>query len=122
MEAILAAFLAFFASVTHVEMGVAYTFSAAEGAPSNPAAYAACLRRDLRDDQDHVVAHRTLPCKSKVLIYNLDNGRSTVAVVGDRGPYGKTRGRYRGVLDMAPRVNRALKAKGYANVVLLGMK
>lgn len=122
MEALFSAFLAFFASLPHVELGVAYTFSAAEGAPSNPNPNAVCLGRDLRDSTDHVVAHRTLPCKSRVLIYNLDNGRSTVATVGDRGPYGKTKGRYRGVVDMAPRVNRALRAKGYANVVLVGLK
>lgn len=101
-----------------IEAGVAFTFSAAEGAPNNPVSWSPCLRRDLNDQKDFIVAHRTLPCKSKVYIYNLDNGRGVVATIGDRGPYGKTNGKYRGIIDMAPLVNKALKAKGRANVLL----
>lgn len=111
-----------FCLALHFEAGVAYTFSAAEGAPSNPVAYARCLKRDLNDQKDFVVAHRTLPCRSKVHIYNLDNGKYALAIIGDRGPYGRTKGKYRGILDMAPLVNKSLKAKGQANILLLGVK
>ncbi len=122
MELILRSLLAFLASF-HLEFGLAYTFSASEGPPSNPNPNAACLGRDLRDDSDFAVAHRSLPCRSKIRIFNLDNGRHVTAIVADRGPYGKTRnGKYRAVLDMAPLVNRALKAKGQANVMILFVK
>lgn len=38
-----------------------------------------------------VVAHKSLPFGTKVLINNLDNGKSIVAVVQDRGPFHKGR-------------------------------
>ncbi len=103
----------------HVEAGTAYQFSA-QNDPQNPVANAACLKRDMVDSRDFIVAHRTLPCKSKVLIVNRDNGRHAVATVGDRGPYGKNRkGKFRGVVDLSPLVDRALKAKGTANVYVV---
>lgn len=110
----------------HMEVGVAYTFSAVDD-PQNPNANAACLGRDLDDNKDLVIAHRNLPCKSKALLYNLDNNRYLWVTVGDRGPYGKRKkgplkGRYRGIVDMAPLVNRKLKARGEANVVLISLE
>lgn len=33
------------------------------------------------------IAHRTLPCGTKVLLVNIRNGRAVKAVVVDRGPY-----------------------------------
>ncbi len=86
--------------------------------PQNPISYGACLKRDL-NHKDFVIAHRTLPCKSKVLIVNLENGRHTVARVGDRGPYGKTRGKFRGIVDLLPSVDRAIKARGSARVAVI---
>jgi len=102
----------------HVEAGTAYTFSAV-GDPWNPNPHAACLHRDMDDRKDIIVAHRTLPCRSQVLIYSLETGKQVIAVVGDRGPFGKTRrGRYRGVVDVSPRVNRLLGLRGRGPVVL----
>lgn len=114
------------AMVTYFDVGVAYTFSAV-GDPSNPDPTASCLHRPMKDDKDVLIAHRTLPCKSKVLILNLDNGRTTLAIVGDRGPYGKhkkgrLKGRYKGAVDLSPALNRKLKAKGEANVLVLGIQ
>ncbi len=34
-----------------------------------------------------IAAHRTLPFGTHVRVYNLDNGRSTVVTVVDRGPF-----------------------------------
>jgi hypothetical protein len=104
----------------HFEAGTAYQFSA-QNDPQNPNPRGACIRRDVDDRKDHGVAHRTLPCRSKVLIVNRDNGRHTVATVVDRGPYGKTKGKFRGVIDMLPLVDRALKAKGTANVYVVSL-
>ncbi len=36
---------------------------------------------------DMTAAHKTLPMGSKVKVTNLDNGRSTVVRINDRGPY-----------------------------------
>jgi len=58
----------------------------AAGDPQNPDPRLACSGRPLDDTRDRVVAHRTLPCGSQVLLYNPRNGRSTIAIVADRGP------------------------------------
>jgi rare lipoprotein A len=39
----------------------------------------------------HTAAHRTLPFDTYVKVYNLDNGRSTVVRINDRGPFVKGR-------------------------------
>lgn len=39
------------------------------------------------DTNDLTMAHRSLPLGSKVRVTNLDNGRSVVLRVNDRGPY-----------------------------------
>lgn len=46
-----------------------------------------------------VVAHRTLPFGTTVLVKNLSNGRATTATVEDRGPFIKGR-----IVDLAPRL------------------
>jgi len=43
------------------------------------------------DQQDHTAAHRTLQMPAIVRVTNLDNGRSTVVRVNDRGPYAQNR-------------------------------
>ena len=75
----------------------------------NPVAYGACLKRDLRDS-DFVVAHKTLPCKSKVFIYNIRTGRSAIARVGDRGPR-------KAAIDLHKVVAERLKLNGKEHVI-----
>lgn len=43
------------------------------------------------DQQDHTAAHRTLQMPSILRVTNLDNGRSTIVRVNDRGPYAHNR-------------------------------
>jgi rare lipoprotein A len=38
-----------------------------------------------------IAAHRTLPFGSHVRVFNLDNGRSTVVTIVDRGPFARGR-------------------------------
>lgn len=90
------------------KFGLATNFSH-QGDPWNPNPWAACLRRDLRAT-DVVIAHRTLPCKSKVLIYAPRTGRWVVAKVGDRGPRTAD-------LDLNTAVTKKLKANGWEWVV-----
>ena len=109
---------AFVQWILGVEAGVGYTFSSS-GDPGNPNPNAACLHRDMDDARDVIIAHRTLPCKTPVFVYSVKTGRGLWAIVGDRGPYGRRKdGSYRGVVDMSPVVNRRLKTKGRAAVLL----
>ena len=43
------------------------------------------------DQQDHTAAHRTLQMPSILRVTNLDNGKSTIVRVNDRGPYARSR-------------------------------
>lgn len=79
--------------------------------PYNPVAWGACLKRDLVET-DHVVAHPTLPCKSRVFIYNIRTGLSTVAIVGDRGPKNA-------LVDLHIPVAKAIKLNGYEKVIFI---
>ncbi len=38
-----------------------------------------------------IAAHRTLPFGTRVRVYNLDNGRSVVVTIVDRGPFARGR-------------------------------
>jgi rare lipoprotein A len=38
-----------------------------------------------------IAAHRTLPFGTRVRVYNLENGRSAVVVIVDRGPFARGR-------------------------------
>ncbi|MCJ7451425.1 MAG: septal ring lytic transglycosylase RlpA family protein [Steroidobacteraceae bacterium] len=42
---------------------------------------------EIFDSGDLTMAHRSLPLGSEVRVTNLDNGRSVVLRVNDRGPY-----------------------------------
>ncbi len=59
------------------------------------------------------VAHRTLPLPSVVKVTNLENNRSVIATVNDRGPFSKSR-----VADVSKRVAEILdfKNKGTAKI------
>ena len=67
-----------------IHLGIATNFAGHDD-PYNPVPYCPCLHRDLRDS-DMVVAHKTLPCHTSILIYNPRTNRSVIARVADRGP------------------------------------
>lgn len=98
-----------------------------------------CLGRRIEPD-DVGIAHRTLPCGTRVRITNTRTGLSTVAPVITRGPYGAcldegwTHGRcvdwqvkrratdpgvWRGVVDLTPPVFAALGARSFDRVTLV---
>jgi rare lipoprotein A len=62
-----------------------------------------------------IAAHRTLPFGTQVRVYNLDNGRSAVVTIVDRGPF--IRGR---VIDVSTVAAEALgmRQAGVARVRL----
>lgn len=65
------------------------------------------------DQQDHTAAHRTLQMPAIVRVTNLENGRSTVVRINDRGPYARGR-----IIDMsrAAAEDLAMTGKGTARV------
>jgi len=73
----------------HVETGVASWYG--PGFHSK-----ATANGEQYNQEDHTAAHRTLQMPSIVRVTNLDNGRSTVVRVNDRGPYARNR-----IIDMS---------------------
>ena len=61
---------------------------------------------EILDTVTATAAHRSLPLASCARVTNLDNGRSVVVKINDRGPF--TRGR---ILDLSPRAADALDMK-----------
>jgi rare lipoprotein A len=70
---------------------------------------------EILDSVTATAAHRSLPLASYAKVTNLDNGRSVVVKINDRGPY--TRGR---IIDLSPRAADALDMKraGVAAVII----
>lgn len=102
--------------------GIATSFSA-NGDPQNPKPFLACLRRDLRDSTDELVASRDLPCRSYVFVCVPRTSRCRRAVVGERGPWGKKKnGSFRSLLDLSPALRRSLKHNGYERVLYTAVK
>lgn len=62
---------------------------------------------EVYDQTQLTAAHRTLPMPSLVRVTNLDNGKSIVVRINDRGPYSKAR-----ILDMSDRAASLLGYKG----------
>jgi rare lipoprotein A len=58
------------------------------------------------DTRTATAAHRLLPLASYAKVTNLDNGRSVIVKINDRGPY--TRGR---IIDLSPRAADVLSMK-----------
>ncbi|MFO7733797.1 MAG: septal ring lytic transglycosylase RlpA family protein, partial [Candidatus Aminicenantes bacterium] len=63
--------------------------------------------REIYDMHDMTAAHRTLPFGTHVMVTNLDNDRSTVIRINDRGPFIKGR-----ILDLSYAAARVLGVVG----------
>jgi rare lipoprotein A len=70
---------------------------------------------EILDTVTATAAHRSLPLASYAKVTNVDNSRSVIVKINDRGPY--TRGR---IIDLSPRAADALDMKraGVAAVVV----
>jgi rare lipoprotein A (peptidoglycan hydrolase) len=72
---------------------------------------------EIFDQNEITVAHRTLPLGIKVKVTNLENGKSIIAPVLDRGPYVKnSKGKFTRELDLSSAAADALNTK-YKGVV-----
>jgi rare lipoprotein A len=84
----------------HVETGVASWYG--------PGFHTkATANGEVYDQRDHTAAHRTLQMPSIVRVTNLDNGRSTVVRINDRGPYARGR-----IIDMSQAAAEDLQMTG----------
>ena len=70
---------------------------------------------EILDTVTATAAHRTLPLASFAKVTDLDNGRSVIVKINDRGPF--TRGR---IIDLSPRAADALdmRSTGVADVAI----
>lgn len=84
----------------HVETGVASWYG--PGFHSK-----ATANGETYDQGDHTAAHRTLQMPAIVRVTNLDNGRSTVVRINDRGPYARGR-----IIDMSRAAAEDLQMTG----------
>ncbi|MGH7110814.1 MAG: septal ring lytic transglycosylase RlpA family protein [Stellaceae bacterium] len=65
------------------------------------------------DDSRDTAAHLSLPLLSYARVTNLDNGRSVVVEINDRGPYSR-----RFIIDLSPRAAQAIGMRGVAAVAV----
>jgi rare lipoprotein A len=63
--------------------------------------------REVYDMNDLTAAHNTLPFGSMVMVTNLDNGRSVIVRINDRGPFVKNR-----IIDLSYAAARAIDMIG----------
>ena len=63
--------------------------------------------REIYDMYDLTAAHRTLPLGTQVAVTNLNNGRSVVVRINDRGPFAKNR-----VIDLSYAAARSIELIG----------
>ena len=103
------------AAPLRVHQLVATNFDVPERDRWNPRGALACRPGQQLDRTTPVVAHRTLPCGSQVLLYAPRTGRAVVATVADRGPYGRNRTG----IDLSAATTRALRANGWERVLVV---
>lgn len=70
------------------------------------------------DEDDYTAAHRTLPLPSVVRVVNLENKKSIIVVVNDRGPFNTTHGGKRRIIDLSKKAaaDLGMLQKGIAKV------
>jgi hypothetical protein len=108
----------------YIDVGIATTFSSDD--LYNPNNITACYPHKKLDDNALVIAHRSLPCNTKVVICNKRTDICTSARVVDRGPYGLTSTRaglrHTSIVDMTMGVAKKIHHNGFEEVVLFAPK
>ncbi len=93
------------------QLGMGTVFGSSRWDASNPHSRLACSHREI-DDRTLVVAHNTLPCRTRVWVYNPRTGRSAIAMVMDRGPR-------HALIDLSKAVAKRLRHNGRENVLVV---
>ena len=104
----------------YIDVGIGTVFSSDD--EFNPDNKAACTHKKL-DDKGMYIAHRTLPCKSKVVVCNSRNSKCVLTTVIDRGPYGLTfngkRVVHTSIVDMTEGVAKRIEHNGFEKVFII---
>ena len=93
-------------------VGLSTVFGSSRWDRHNPHSRLACFHREIDDEKDHVVAHNTLPCGTRLWVFNPRTGRSAVARVADRGPR-------HAAVDLSRQVAKKLGHNGMEYVLLV---
>ncbi len=99
-------------SIGYVEKGVASWYGEPfHGRPTSSG--------EIYDMYGDTAAHKTLPMNTMLLVKNLDNGRSTLVRINDRGPFVETR-----IIDLTYTKARELGmlSRGTAHVKIIAMQ
>ncbi len=99
-----------------LQAGIGTVFSSVDKYNPNP--HLACAVSKVLKDSDLVVAHRELPCNAKVVVCNQRTQLCVNAVVKDRGPFGVLGSHYTSIIDLSPRVAKAIQHNGFEEVIV----
>jgi len=105
--------LKLFVFLLHSKVVLATNFWAIDD-PGNPDNTLGCNGKVLKDT-DFVVAHKTLPCGTKVLLFNPRTNKVVIATKLDAGPKHAD-------IDLAPAVTKALRANGAETLLMVVLK
>jgi rare lipoprotein A len=102
------AFCACFASGVRAETGIASVYADGDGHQWTKTANGERVNPDAM-----TAAHRTLRFGTHVQVTNIENGRTAIVRISDRGPFVKGR-----IIDLTPAVARAL---GFSGLILVSV-
>lgn len=100
----------------YIQTGIGTTFSTVDKFNPNPSL--ACRTGQVLKDSSFVVAHREIPCNTKILVCNLRTSKCIESVVMDRGPYGVIKSNYTSVVDLSLKTAKAIGHNGFEPVVI----
>lgn len=100
----------------YLQLGIGTVFSSHDKFNPNP--HLACAPNKVLKDSDLVIAHRELPCFSRVIICNPRTSLCTKATTLDKGPFGINNSQYTSVVDMSEGVQKAIGHNGFEPVVI----
>jgi len=100
----------------YIQVGIGTNFSSVDRFNPNPSL--ACKSGETLKDSSFVVAHRELPCNTRILVCNTRTSKCVESVVMDRGPYGVTKSQYTSVIDLSLKTAKAIGHNGFEPVVI----
>ncbi len=99
-----------------LQVGIGTVFSSVD--KYNPDPHLACSPNKILKDTDLVIAHRELPCFTKVIVCNVRTEKCSPAIVKDRGTFGITGNHYTAIVDMSEAVAKKIDSNGMEPVLI----
>lgn len=98
--------------VSQMQIGIATTFWNQDVYNPNPKLY--CTNKNI-DDKQLIAAHPKLPCGTKVLVYNIRNGKSVLVTILDRGPR-------HAKIDLSIGASKVIESNGKEDIIMVPLK